>query len=124
MKAAIVGTRDITNIDIEKYLIETEEYLSEKITLVISGGARGIDTLAEEYADKRGIPKQIFLPDYRKHGRGAPIIRNISIIKAADVIIAFWDGESKGTKFVINYAKNMDKKVFVYGFHRGPKQAP
>jgi len=113
MKVAIIGSRNL-RIDIEKYLREIEEQLSEKITMIISGGARGIDTQAEEYADTHNIPKLIFLPDYKKYDKYAPLLRNIDIIKKADVVIAFWDGKSRGTKFVIQKARIERKKLIVY----------
>jgi len=83
----------------------------------VSGGARGVDTLAEKYADKNDIPKLIFLPDYAKYGKIAPLIRNKKIVDNSDIIIAFWDGVSRGTKFTIDYAKAQGKKVIVYIFN-------
>lgn len=115
MKAAVIGSRNLS-VDIDKYLLEVEERMCEKITLIISGGARGIDSLAEKYADMHNIPKLIFLPEYDKHGKSAPLIRNISIVNSCDMVIAFWDGVSGGTKFTVNYAKSERKKVIVYGF--------
>jgi len=106
MKFAIIGSRNL-NINLKKYL-------PKNISLIISGGARGIDTLAEEYAEKMGISKLIFLPNYIKHGKKAPLVRNKLIVDSADIVIAFWDGISRGTKFTIDYAKSQNKKVTVY----------
>jgi len=107
MTVAIIGSRNITNIKIENYL-------PTDISLIVSGGAKGIDTLAEKYADKNDIPKLIFLPDYKKHGKIAPLIRNRQIVDNADIVIAFWNGFSSGTKFTIDYAKKCGKKIVVY----------
>lgn len=97
MRVAIVGSRDLS-VDIEKYI-------PENTTEIVSGGARGIDTLAERWADQHNIPKLILKPDYDKYGRSAPIRRNETIVSAADMVVAIWDGKSRGTKFTIDYAK-------------------
>lgn len=103
MKVAVVGSRDLA-LDITKYI-------PENITELISGGARGIDNIAERWADEHGVPKQIFKPNYNLYGRAAPIIRNRLIVKASDIVIAIWDGKSKGTKFIVEYAKQIGVPV-------------
>lgn len=107
MKVAIIGSRSLTNVEISKYI-------PENVTEIISGGAKGIDTLAEEWADKNGIPKTIIKPEYEKYKRGAPLKRNEKIVESADIIIALWDGKSRGTKFTIDYAKKLNKEVKIY----------
>lgn len=107
MKLAIVGSRNITDINLESYIIE---YPDE----IISGGAKGIDTLAAEYARKHHIPLIEYLPDYKKYGRSAPIIRNRQIIEAADNVLALWDGVSRGTKNSIETARKLGKKVSLF----------
>lgn len=103
MKIAIIGSREITSIDLSVYLpIEVEE--------IISGGAKGIDTLAEQYADQHLLSKHIIRPDYKHYGRAAPLIRNKQIIDLADHIYVFWDGHSKGTQYCINYIHKVGKK--------------
>lgn len=98
MKLAIVGSRNCPPIDIAEHLSEIPE-------LIVSGGAKGADTYAKEFAKKHNIPLLEFIPDYRNKGRQAPILRNIKIVENADFILAFWDGRSPGTKFTIDYAK-------------------
>lgn len=105
MRVAIVGSRNL-HVDIEKYI-------PENTTELISGGARGIDTLAEQWADRNNIPKLIIKPDYNKYGRSAPIRRNRTIVEAADFVLAIWDGKSRGTKFTIDYAKERDIPIQV-----------
>lgn len=104
MKLAIVGSRNIGNIDIG-------QYIQQEPTEIISGGAKGIDTLAAQYAKSKGIPLTEYLPDYDKYGRAAPIVRNKQIVSAADHILALWDGKSRGTLSSINFAKKTGKNL-------------
>ena len=106
MKTAVIGSRNL-NVDISRYI-------PEETTVIISGGARGIDTLASEYADMYDIPIIVFTPEYREYGKAAPLVRNRLIVEEADFIVAIWDGRSKGTLFTINYAKKLNKPVKVY----------
>ena len=106
MKTMVAGSRSITNFDLT-------EYIPEDTTLIISGGAKGIDALAEEYADKHKISKLIMRPDYKKYGKAAPLIRNKKMVDLSDIIIIIWDGKSKGTKFTIDYAKAQGKEVII-----------
>ena len=106
MKIAVIGSRGLTVSNLEKYL-------PKETTEIVSGGAVGIDTCAKEYAIKNNIKLIEFLPEYEKYGRSAPLRRNLSIIDYADCVIAFWDGSSHGTKFVIDNCKKKNKKVRV-----------
>lgn len=101
MKVGIVGSRDITVSDIGKYITEVEE--------IVSGGARGVDRCAEEYAKENGIRITVFLPEYELYGRAAPLVRNKRIVDYSDKIIAFWNGSSRGTLSVIKYAEKAGK---------------
>ena len=101
MKIAVVGSRNVNISDISRYIPECEE--------IVSGGAIGVDFCAAEYAKENGIKLTVFLPQYERYGRAAPIVRNIEIVDYADKIIAFWNGSSKGTLSVIKYAKKTGK---------------
>ncbi len=107
MKIAIIGSRNLVVNNVEKYL-------PDNITEIVSGGAIGIDRCAREYAKKNNIELTEFLPEYDKYGKKAPLRRNIQIINYADCVIAFWDGKSHGTKYVIDNCKKRNKKVTVY----------
>ena len=111
MKIAVIGSRNITKAEIGIYL-------PDNVTEIVSGGAKGIDTIAKQYAEKNGIVYTEFLPDYKTYGKVAPLIRNDEIINYADEILAFWDGKSKGTKYVINHAKKQGKKVAIVDTNR------
>lgn len=102
MKIAVIGSRNISVLDLEKYLPR------ENIEIV-SGGATGVDSYAADFARKEGIKLTEFLPEYKKYGRAAPIIRNKQIVDYADEVIAFWDGKSKGTLSVIKYCEKTGK---------------
>lgn len=106
MKLAVIGSRNLTNIALERYIAEDVEE-------IVSGGAVGIDSCAAEYAEKNEIKLTVFLPQYEHYGRAAPIVRNKEIVDYADKIIAFWNGHSKGTLSVIKYAQKIGKECEV-----------
>lgn len=107
MKVAVVGSRGLTLTDLQKYL-------PTATTELISGGAKGVDACVKNYANEWGIPLTEFLPDYRHYGKGAPLKRNRTIVETADAVVAFWDGLSKGTAYVIDLCAKMRKPITVY----------
>lgn len=107
MRVAVVGSRSL-------YVDHLEEYLPQETTMIISGGAAGIDTSAREFALLRGLAFTEFLPDYRRYGRAAPLYRNIRIIQCADLVLAFWDGKSRGTAYVIRKCHEMQVPCRVF----------
>ena len=111
MKTAVVGSRTITDYTTVKNILK--QYV---ITQIVSGGANGVDKLAEYYSFDVGIENtpQIFYPDWKKFGRRAGFVRNTEIVDYADVVIAIWDGKSKGTQHSIDYAKKKGKVVHVH----------
>lgn len=82
-------------------------------TIIVSGGARGVDRIAVEAADRRGMSVQVFHAEWDKYGKSAGMIRNQYIVDYADSITAFWDGISKGTANTIERAKRARKPVTV-----------
>ncbi len=106
MKIAVVGSR---NIEVQNF----GEYLPDDVSEIVSGGAKGIDRCAAIYARENNIALAEFLPEYNLYGRGAPIVRNKKIVDYSDKVLAFWDGESKGTKSVIDYCKKVGKECTV-----------
>jgi uncharacterized phage-like protein YoqJ len=100
MKVAIIGSRTVR-------VTALENYIPEDVTEILSGGAVGVDTCAKEYAQTHQIKLTEYLPDYRRYGRGAPLKRNLTILQNADLVLAFWDGKSRGTKYVIENARKL-----------------
>ena len=107
MKVAVIGSRELEIKDFS-------QYLPPEVNEIVSGGARGIDLCAREYCKQHNIKLKEFLPDYKKYGRSAPLRRNIRIIEYSDLVLAFWDGKSRGTKFVIDNCKKMGIPIMVY----------
>ena len=113
LKVAIVGTRTpkLSYSEWEKLLLK--EISPEDLSLIVSGGAAGIDTYAKLFAGRHHIPLMEFLPDYSKFGIKAPLVRNTKIIKEASKVIAFPSEESRGTFHAISEARRLKKTVVV-----------
>lgn len=110
MRLAIVGTRTFTNYKFLRKKILKKFYLSD-ITEIVSGGAEGVDTLAEQFAEEYNIPLKVYKPDWKKYGKKAGAIRNKKIVNRCNKIIAFWDGKSVGTKITIDMAIEAKKDL-------------
>ena len=112
MRVAVVGSRTLC---VENW----GKYLPPNTDIIISGGAKGIDQSVGAYARSHGITLKEFLPEYDKYGKRAPLLRNISIIENADLVLAFWDGKSRGTEFVIDMcrARSIPIQVFLMPNH-------
>ena len=106
MKFLIAGSRSITSFDLSPYIPADAD-------LIITGGASGIDTLAEAYADERGIPTLTVKPRYEKYGRAAPILRDEEMVDMADAVLVIWDGVSRGSKHTADYARKKGKPLTV-----------
>ncbi len=107
MRVAVIGSRGLTVPDLS-------QYLPDGVTEIVSGGARGVDTSAAIWARAHGVPLTEFLPEYEKYGRRAPLLRNITIIDYSDLVLAFWDGRSRGTAFVIEKCRERGIPVKVF----------
>lgn len=90
---AVVGSRDDPNPDVVVAYVR----LLSPDTVIVSGGARGVDQWAEEAAQRYGLQTKIFHADWDGFGRRAGPIRNAEIVAAADRLVAFWIGQSRGT---------------------------
>lgn len=109
-KTAVVGSRTFRD---ERLLARTLEPVFP--SLVISGGADGADRLAVRWARRNGIQTKVFEPDHKKY-RHPYHHRNRLIAEACEVLYAFWDGRSTGTKYTIDYARRLGREVHVVRF--------
>ena len=112
MKVAIIGSRTFNDYD--KLVNFMTQFINwTQISLIVSGGAKGADALAEKYADAFGIEKLIFPADWEKYGKSAGMRRNQQIVNNAELVVACWDLSSKGTKDSINKALKAGKPVMI-----------
>lgn len=110
MKLAVIGSRNFNNKEcLYKHLTQFNSQCP--ISEIVSGGAKGADSLGFDWAVNHNIPTKIFKPDWAKYGKGAGFIRNKDIINNSEYVIAFWDGISKGTKNSIDLAKKLNKEL-------------
>lgn len=106
----IVGSRLFNDYEFMKRILD--RFFSCKI--IVSGGAKGADNLAEKYAKENNIATIIFPAEWDRYGKSAGFKRNKIIVDNSDLIIAFWDGKSKGTANTIKLAREQNKEVFIY----------
>lgn len=123
-KVAVIGGRDFNDKD-RLFSILTKN--RAKIKLIVSGGANGADTLGVEWAKAYGMPYLVFPalwrdPETGVYDRGAGFRRNHDIVKHSDVVIAFWDGVSGGTKNSIEIAKSLNKPLKIFSYPPTPKE--
>ena len=110
-KVVIGGCRDYTDYVFFKSRIDEILKDEKDEIIIISGHCSGIDLMGERYAEENGVKVEIFLPEWEKYGRATGPIRNKKMVERADLVIAFWDGISKGTKSLIKYAQLSKKEV-------------
>lgn len=114
MKVIIAGSRDFNDYETLKKVCDFMLSRQDEVEIV-SGTARGADQLGERYAMERGYSIKQFSPDWSK-GKSAGFRRNEDMGRYADALIAFWDGNSKGTEHMINFAKKLGLKVKIHKF--------
>lgn len=110
MKVIIAGSRGITEYAEIEYAMHDSGF---DATEIVSGGARGVDTLGEQWAKEYNILLTVMKADWEVDGRRAGMLRNISMAKYADALVALWDGNSNGTAHMITEAVKQRLKVFV-----------
>ena len=111
MKIAVIGSRKFDDYEKMKSVLDMFS-----ITRVISGGAQGADRMSERYAKEKGIQTEIYLADWDLFGKKAGFLRNTTIIENAEVVVAFWDGKSRGTRDSIGKANKLKKDTFIVYF--------
>ena len=117
MKVIIAGSRDFNDSQLLTKEMDLLLANTQKVTIV-SGLAKGADTLGIEYAKRRQLELIEMPADWKKHGRAAGIIRNKQMGDLADALAAFWDGKSKGTKHMIDYMLKLEKPVRIVPVNR------
>jgi len=110
MKTIIAGSRGIADFNLLEEVISQVDW---EISAVLSGTARGVDRLGERYARENNIPLEKHPANWDLYGRSAGYRRNEKMAIAGDALIALWDGESPGTKHMIDLANKHKLKVFV-----------
>lgn len=113
MKLAIVGTRNpgVSYQEWEKLLLE--KINTDEIQMVISGGAKGVDTVAKLFAARHHKSYMEFAPQYTVYRRYATLKRNTQIVKEATTVIAFPSAESRGTYHSIKEAQRLGRRVII-----------
>lgn len=118
IKVIIAGSR--TFDDYELLCTKVEHYLSQftenSQIEIVSGGAQGADALGERYAKEHGLALAMFLADWKKYGNAAGPIRNEKMAEYSDIAIIFWDGQSPGSKNMIDMCIKHDVKYRVINY--------
>lgn len=109
MKLIVAGSRQFNDKKRVRRELDNYPYITE----IVSGGARGPDTVAANYANFHGIRFTLFEPNWDEYGKAAGPIRNKAMAEYGDELLAFWDGKSKGTKNMIEEAMKCCDKVTV-----------
>ncbi len=110
MKTIVAGSRCVTSYAIVEKVIRECGWTP---TEIVSGGAPGVDWLAEVYAKKNGIPFKLFPADWKAHGRAAGPIRNREMAAYGDILLAVWDGHNRGTRNMIQEALKVGDRVVI-----------
>lgn len=121
-KIAVVGTRNLHDYNVVKFVLDEYREQGNNIALIVSGGAKGVDYFAERYAKENGIPLLIYPVGYsdnqvfgwNTHGKSAGAIRNKKIIDAVTVVFAFPSHNGRGTQITMDMAKKAKKELHVY----------
>ncbi len=114
MKIIIAGSRTITEKQ-ARDAIESCPWIGFA-SCIVSGGARGADFLGELWAVENGLLIERYLADWRAFGRSAGPVRNKKMAESSQGLIALWDGKSRGTANMIEYAVNFGLRVFIFRF--------
>jgi len=113
MKVIIAGSRIFEDYQFMSIMCDNILGVRDDIEIV-SGGAKGADKLGERFAKERNLPLTIFHAEWDKYGKSAGYKRNVQMADYGDMLIAFWDGKSSGTKHMINLAEKKGMEVNVF----------
>ena len=110
MIVAVVGSREFRNRELFNRELAARLQPSD---IIISGGARGPDSWAEEYAKQHGHEFHLYEADWNQEGKSAGFKRNRRMAIACDKVLAFWDNRSKGTRHTIEIAHQLGREIIV-----------
>jgi hypothetical protein len=120
MRLAIIGSREYEDYESLKNIMMDlffgYDYNAYKVKEVISGGAIGADSLGAKWAKENKIKLTEFFPDWKSYGKQAGFIRNIEIVKNSDMVLALWNGLSKGTAHSLRIARDQKKPTLIIYF--------
>ena len=120
MKIIVAGSRGFNNYDVLSRVLDTLTVgLDNEDLEVVSGTARGADKIGERYARDRGISIKKFPAEWDTHGKSAGYLRNRDMADYADACVVFWDGESKGSKHMIELAEKAGLHLRVINYVTG-----
>ncbi|KKN73140.1 hypothetical protein LCGC14_0404490 [marine sediment metagenome] len=116
MKLAIVGSRTFNDYGLLGETIWQHFSICKDKLEIVSGGAKGADSFGADFAENWNLRCTVYPPEWDKYGKPAGFIRNQTIVDNCDMVLAFWDGRSKGTQDTINKAKKAKKPTFIVYF--------
>lgn len=114
VRLIIAGSRDVTDYSVMDCAFHNSPWSMDDVTQVVSGTARGVDRLGEEWARRNNKEIQRFPAQWGVHGKSAGYRRNEDMARHADALLAIWDGKSRGTKHMIDIAKRKGLEVYVW----------
>ncbi len=114
MKVIVAGGRNFKKYQVVEDAIKDAISKGLQITQVVSGGARGVDTMGETWAVKNGVDIKRFPAEWDKYGVSAGPIRNAKMAEYGEALILIWDGVSSGSKNMLLQAKNRNLKIFLF----------
>ena len=119
-RVVVAGCRDYNNYDEAKIYIDfcLSNIRQENEIIIVSGCASGADAIGERYARENGFKVEKYPANWGKYGKGAGPMRNRQMAEVCDYVICFWDGKSRGTKSMIEFAKDFNKAVRVKKIYR------
>ena len=114
-RVIIAGSRSFNAYTLlrEHCLSVLQEKMKTHRVIIVSGHARGADSLGERFAKEFRLPFELHPAKWRLVGKAAGMVRNAEMAKCSDALIAFWDGESRGTRHMINFARKRGLEVSV-----------
>lgn len=114
-RIVVAGSRDYEDYENAKAYIEMciKSLRKEHTLIFLSGGCRGADLLGERFAKESGFGIEHYPANWQKFGKSAGVKRNLQMAKACDMVICFWDGESRGTASMLAYAEKFNKPLHI-----------